>query len=306
MVVYILFYRFLPHHRLVCALLMSCLRNPQRPLSCSVWLVGKHHAGAVFTELFERLTNLFICHYHRVGLREQVLRSLAFSLCMLCPPVADADITFLPCDFYLSIFFIPRLISAVGCLPYCDTWCGLSATLECMSETCCTRLAGNTARKKSPSAHRRTTLSGYIFVTKARIDNRKKVLNSSISPTCPYNMVNFGPLTAEIFWRVWGTPAYFNGFRDFAALLYATLVVGVSQTAALNRGRHLHSTGWPSCWALVHILVYCLLLRVCEPWIGSVFCHVVSSSSSIFFPRLISAVGDWMSVSAILLHMVWP
>jgi len=24
-------------------------------------------------------------------------------------------------------------------------------------------------------------------------------------------MVNFGPLTAEIGWRVWGTPANFNG-----------------------------------------------------------------------------------------------
>jgi len=28
--------------------------------------------------------------------------------------------------------------------------------------------------KMSPSAHHRTTLSGYIFATKARIDNRKK------------------------------------------------------------------------------------------------------------------------------------
>jgi len=28
--------------------------------------------------------------------------------------------------------------------------------------------------KNSPSAHHRTTLSGYIFATKARIDNRKK------------------------------------------------------------------------------------------------------------------------------------
>jgi len=27
--------------------------------------------------------------------------------------------------------------------------------------------------KKSPSAHHRATLSGYIFATKARIDNRK-------------------------------------------------------------------------------------------------------------------------------------
>jgi len=42
--------------------------------------------------------------------------------------------------------------------------------------------------------------------------------------------VNFGPLTAEICWRVWGTPANFNGFRVLAALLLDTVVVGVSQT----------------------------------------------------------------------------
>jgi len=32
------------------------------------------------------------------------------------------------------------------------------------------------SRQKSQSGHRRTTLSGYIFSTKARIDNRKKKL----------------------------------------------------------------------------------------------------------------------------------
>jgi len=40
--------------------------------------------------------------------------------------------------------------------------------------------AENTARKKiakkSPSGHHLTTLSGYIFAIKARIDNRKKKL----------------------------------------------------------------------------------------------------------------------------------
>jgi len=30
------------------------------------------------------------------------------------------------------------------------------------------------SRQKSPSRHYRTTLSGYIFATKARINNRKK------------------------------------------------------------------------------------------------------------------------------------
>jgi len=30
--------------------------------------------------------------------------------------------------------------------------------------------------KKSPSGHHRTTLSGHIFATKARIDNRKNLV----------------------------------------------------------------------------------------------------------------------------------
>jgi len=56
--------------------------------------------------------------------------------------------------------------------------CGLNVNLECRSETCCARLAENTARKKiakkSLSGHHPTTLSGYIFAIKACIDNRKK------------------------------------------------------------------------------------------------------------------------------------
>jgi len=43
-------------------------------------------------------------------------------------------------------------------------------------------------------------------------------------------MVNFGSLTAEIGWGVWGTPANFNGFRVLEALLLGSLGVGVSQT----------------------------------------------------------------------------
>jgi len=70
----------------------------------------------------------------------------------------------------------------------------------------------------------------YIFATKACIDNRKNVLNSNISPTCPYNIMNFGLLEAEIVSLVWGTPANLNGFRVLAALLHGTLVVSVSES----------------------------------------------------------------------------
>ena len=84
----------------------------------------------------------------------------------------------------------------------------------------------------------------------------KNLLSSNISPTCPHNMVNFGKLAAEIVWLVRGTPANFNGFRVLAALPHGTLLVGVSQTAALNRGCNLYSAGRPLCWALAHISSY--------------------------------------------------
>jgi len=75
--------------------------------------------------------------------------------------------------------------------------------------------------QKWPSGHHPTNLSGYIFATKACIDNRKKnLLSSNISSVCPHNMVNFGLLAAEILSGVWGTPATFNGFRVLAALLH--------------------------------------------------------------------------------------
>jgi len=89
--------------------------------------------------------------------------------------------------------------------------------------------------KNAPSGHHRTTLSDDIFATKACIDNRKKLLNSNTSSTCPVNTVNFGPLAAEICWRVWGTPVNFNGFRVLAALLHGTLVVGVSKLCGVEQ-----------------------------------------------------------------------
>ena len=113
--------------------------------------------------------------------------------------------------------------------------------------------------KKSPSGHHRTTLSGYVFATKARIDNRKKlVLSSNISCTCFHNMVNFGVLAAEIGRVVWGTPANFNGFRVFIGSVTErhSSIRRQPNFAALNRGRHLYSAGRPSRWALAHILVW--------------------------------------------------
>jgi len=88
----------------------------------------------------------------------------------MAPCVADADIIFSSCGFLFLLFFVAlSQRSEIGCLPYFHTWCGLSADLECRSETCSLK---NTGRKKSPSVHHPTTLSGYIFATEACIDNR--------------------------------------------------------------------------------------------------------------------------------------
>jgi len=70
-------------------------------------------------------------------------------LLLWSPCVADADIIVLTSDLYLS-FFLASAVADWGCLPYFDTWCGSSANLECRSETCYTRLAGNAGRKKLP------------------------------------------------------------------------------------------------------------------------------------------------------------
>jgi len=80
-------------------------------------------------------------------------------------------------------------------------------------------------------------LSGYIFASEARIDDRKKIVKQQYpnSSTCRENMVNCGPLAAEIVSLVWGTPANFNGFRVLAALLHGTLVVAVIQICGVEQ-----------------------------------------------------------------------
>jgi len=70
-----------------------------------------------------------------------------------------------------------------------------------------------------------------------------------------HNMVNFGPLAAEIGSGVWGTPANFNWFCDWQRYCTASSSGRQLNFAALNRGCHLCLAGRPSRWALAHILV---------------------------------------------------
>jgi len=129
-------------------------------------------------------------------------------------------IIFLPCGFffYLSIYLFffsspNSQPSQIGCLPYFHIWCGLSANLRCRSETCCTRLAENTGRKKVAKNRHMGSIAQLCWAISSQLRHLstigKKLLSSNMSSTCPHNMVNFGPLTAEIGSGVWGTPAYF-------------------------------------------------------------------------------------------------
>jgi len=90
------------------------------------------------------------------------------------------------------------------------------------------------------------------------------------------------------------TPGHFKGFRVLAALLHGTLVVGVSQTAALTR--------WTALFVSDIILIMVALRNRADRYIFILWFLLSSFSLSFFFPRLISAVAEWMS--AILAHMV--
>ena len=131
-----------------------------------------------------------------------------------------------------SSSFLPRLISAVAdwmSTINFHTWCGLSANLRCRSETCGTRLAANTGRKKVAKNRRLGTIAQLCRAISSQLRHLstigKNLLSSNMSSRCLPNMVNFGLLAAEIISLVWGTPANFNGFRVLAALLHGTPAV---------------------------------------------------------------------------------
>jgi len=108
-------------------------------------------------------------------------------------------------------------------------------------------------RKKSPSGHHPTTLSGYIFATEAYIDNQKNLVKQQyllhMSP-------QYGELRPTSGWDRFGSlghPSYFQRLRLRSVTARQSSSARQANFAALNRGRHLCSAGRPSRWALAHI-----------------------------------------------------
>jgi len=85
---------------------------------------------------------------------------------------------------------------------------------------CCMRLAENTGLKKLPSAHHLTT-SGYIFATKACIDNQKKTCLTAIPPPYPIDMSpQYGELRPTNGWDRFGSLGHFSKFQLVSLLAF--------------------------------------------------------------------------------------
>jgi len=122
---------------------------------------------------------------------------------LLWPPcVADADIIFLSCGFYLSFFSSPNLSGRRLDVYHTSTHGvhGPGANLECRSEMYCTRLAGIAGRKKINISAPSHNFIGLYLRNEGTYRQSEKMLNSNTSPTCSHHMVNFGPLAVEICW----------------------------------------------------------------------------------------------------------
>ena len=87
--------------------------------------------------------------------------------------------------------------------------------------------------KKSPSAHHRTTLSGYIFATKAHIDNRKKLVKQQ------YLFLQYGELRPTSGWDRFVSLGHPNKFQRVSRLCSVTAQsnCGVEQRAPPVFGR---------------------------------------------------------------------
>ena len=121
---------------------------------------------------------------------------------------------------------------------------------------CCTRLAQNTGCKNSPSVHHRATLLSNIFRTKACIINQKKFVKQQY---LLHMSSQYGELRSTSDWDWLAGLEHPSKFQWVSRLGSVTAWYSSSghqpNFAALNRGRHLYSEGWPSRWALAHILV---------------------------------------------------
>jgi len=129
------------------------------------------------------------------------------------------------------------------------------------------QLAGNAGPKKSPAGHHPTTLLGYIFATKAHIDNRKKKLAKQ--QYLLHMSLQYSELRLTGDWDrfvCFGAPLqistdFLSWQRYSTALQYlvSSKLCGVEQRSPPICGRAEH---WPTFLVGI-ILCYSLFVYVC-------------------------------------------
>jgi len=124
--------------------------------------------------------NYFHQYVHSRRSSHSLLRSILWS------PIRDNGqaIIFRRCGFLFFLAYFQW--SQIGRVPYFHTWCGFSTNLECRSEflKCAARGSLKIEDAKIRPLRRIAHLSGYIFATKACVDNlEKNLLNSNVSST---------------------------------------------------------------------------------------------------------------------------
>jgi len=120
---------------------------------------------------------------------------------------------------------------------------------------CCTRLAGNTGRKKiAICAPSHNFIGLYLPNLGTYQQSKKKLVKQQY---LPHMSLQYGELRPISGWDLLASLGYPNKFQRVSRLGSVTARhCGTGRHpsfAALNRGRHLYSAGRPSRWALAHI-----------------------------------------------------
>jgi len=120
--------------------------------------------------------------------------------------------------------------------------------------------------KKSSEIRHLSTIAQLLRAISSQL-RHASTIGTAISPQCvlticsmcPHNMVNFGPLTAKIGCRVWGTPANFNGFHSRPRL--------VTARTSLNGGQPNFARCLAFSWAgtlCIHFYGSCPITEFCQ------------------------------------------
>jgi len=192
--------------------------------------------------------------------------------------------------FFIILLFFPRLISAVGDwmstihIPY--TWCGLSANLECMSETCRARLAENTVRKKLPLSRHLGTIPQLCQAISSQLRHVSTIGKKLVKQQYLHIYPQYGELRPTSGWDHFvslGHPCRFQRVSRLGSITARHCSSGCQPNiAALNRGCHLYSAGRPSRWALAHISS-CIYVKTGAALVVMNFCGILHKLTCLMF-----------------------